>query len=253
MPWIQVFCQRASLKIREAHGWPGFLRGFNWTRPPPSFNPHRCRRTARSNHSESPEMGSTTPIDLPSCDDVSDATLLLSAVEQGDPKAAEKLLELVYDELRRLATSKMARETPGQTLQPTELVHEAWLRLIGAENPKFENRAHFFSAAAEAMRRILIDRARRKLTVRHGGDFERVDLEGQDLAAPGADQQLLAVHEVLDNFAKEYPVQAEVVKLRYFAGMTNEETAQVLDISVTTVKSYWTFARTWILHAIENS
>jgi len=186
-------------------------------------------------------------------ENMSDATVLLSAIEQGEPAAAEKLLDLVYEELRRLAASKMARESPGQTLQPTELVHEAWLRLIGAENPKFENRAHFFSAAAEAMRRILIDRARRKLTVRHGAGFERVDLEGQDLAAPGADEQLLAVHEVLDNFAKEYPVQAEVVKLRYFAGMTNEETAQALDISVTTVKSYWTFARTWILHAIEHS
>jgi len=184
---------------------------------------------------------------------MSDATVLLSAIEQGEPAAAEKLLDLVYEELRRLAASKMAREAPGQTLQPTELVHEAWLRLIGAENPKFENRAHFFSAAAEAMRRILIDRARRKLTVRHGAGFERVDLDGLDLAAPGADQQLLAVHEVLDNFAKEYPVQAEVVKLRYFAGMTNEETAQVVGISITTVKSYWTFARTWILHAIEHS
>jgi RNA polymerase sigma factor (TIGR02999 family) len=184
---------------------------------------------------------------------MSDTTLLLTAAERGEPAAAEKLLNLVYDELRRLAASKMAREAPGQTLQPTELVHEAWLRLIGADNPKFENRAHFFSAAAESMRRILIDRARRKLTVRHGAGFERVDLEGQDLAAPGADQQLLAVHEVLDNFAKEYPVQAEVVKLRYFAGMTNEETAQVLGIGVTTVKAYWTFARTWILQAIEHS
>ena len=184
---------------------------------------------------------------------MSEATILLNAVEQGDPQAADKLLDLVYEELRRLATSKMAREAPGQTLQPTELVHEAWLRLVGAANQKFENRAHFFSAAAEAMRRILIDRARRKLTVRHGAGFERVDLEGQDLAAPGADQQLLAVHEVLDNFAREYPVQAEVVKLRYFAGMTNEETAQALGISVTTVKCYWTFARTWILHAIEHS
>jgi len=186
-------------------------------------------------------------------ENMSDATVLLSAIERGEPAAAEKLLDLVYDELRRLAASKMAREAPGQTLQPTELVHEAWLRLIGAKNPKFENRAHFFSAAAEAMRRILIDRARRKLTVRHGAGFERVDLEGQDLAAPGADQELLAVHEVLDNFAKEYPVQAEVVKLRYFAGMTNEETAQVLGISITTVKCYWTFARTWLLHAIEHS
>jgi len=186
-------------------------------------------------------------------ENMSDATVLLSAIEQGESAAAEKLLDLVYGELRRLAASKMVREKPGQTLQPTELVHEAWLRLVGRENPKFENRAHFFSAAAEAMRRILIDRARRKLTVRHGAGFERVNLEAQDLAAPGADQQLLAVHEVLDNFAREYPVQAEVVKLRYFAGMTNDETAQVLGISITTVKSYWTFARTWILHAIEHS
>jgi RNA polymerase sigma factor (TIGR02999 family) len=184
---------------------------------------------------------------------MSDATLLLTAVEQGDPHAAEKLLELVYEELRRLANSKMARESPDQTLQPTALVHEAWLRLVGDKNPKFENRAHFFSAAAEAMRRILIDRARRKLTRRHGGGFERVDLEGRDLAAPDADQQLLAVHEVLDKLAREHPVQAEVVKLRYFAGMTNEEAAQVLGISVSTVKNYWTFARTWILHEIKDS
>ena len=183
---------------------------------------------------------------------MSDATILLAAVDQGDPQAAEKLLDLVYEELRRLAASKIAKESPDQTLQPTALVHEAWLRLVGDKNPKFENRAHFFSAAAEAMRRILIDRARRKLTRRHGGGYERVDLDGQDLAAPEADQQLLAVHEVLDKLAGEYPVQAEVVKLRYFAGMTNEETAQVLGISVSTVKNYWTFARTWILHEIKH-
>jgi len=118
--------------------------------------------------------------------------------------------------------------------------------IVGAKNPKFENRNHFFSAAAEAMRRILIDRARRKLTQRHGGGVKRVDLDGQDLAAPDTDEQLLAVHEVLDKFAKDHPVQAEVVKLRYFVGMTNEETAKALDISVATVKNYWTFARTWI-------
>ncbi len=187
------------------------------------------------------------------CAEMSDATVLLNAVEQGDHQAAEKLLDLVYEELRRLAMSKMARETPGQTLQPTELVHEAWLRLVGNSHRKFENRAHFFSAAAEAMRRILIDRARRKLAVRHGGEFERVDLEGQDLAALEEDQQLLVVHEVLDKLAKEHPLQAEVVKLRYFAGMTNEETAQVLGISVSTIKNYWTFARTWIFHEIKNS
>jgi RNA polymerase sigma factor (TIGR02999 family) len=182
-----------------------------------------------------------------------DATLLLVAVEQGDATASEKLLDVVYQELRRLAASKMAQETPGQTLQPTALVHEAWLRLVGSGNPKFENRAHFFSAAAEAMRRILIDRARRKLTVRHGAGFGRVDLEEQDLAAPTADEQLLAVHEVLDKLASKHPAQAEVVKLRYFVGMTNEEVGQVLSVSVGTVKNYWTFARSWIFHEIRNS
>ena len=184
---------------------------------------------------------------------MSEATLLLTAVEQGDPKAAERLLELVYEELRRLAASKMAREAPGQTLQPTALVHEAWLRLVGSQNPRFENRAHFFSASAEAMRRILIDRARHKLRIRHGGCLERVDLDGQDLAAPAEDEQLVAVHEALNKLAKDHPVQAEVVKLRYFVGMTNEETAEVLDVSIATVKNYWTFARTWIFNEIKNS
>ena len=184
---------------------------------------------------------------------MSDATLLLTAVEQGDPTAAEKLLDLLYGELRRLATSKMAHEAPGQTLQPTALVHEAWLRLVGSKNPRFENRAHFFSAAAEAMRRILIERARHKLRIRHGGCLERVDLDGQDLAAPAQDEQLVAVHEALNKLAKDHPVQAEVVKLRYFVGMTNEETAEVLGVSIATVKNYWTFARTWIFNEIKNS
>jgi RNA polymerase sigma factor (TIGR02999 family) len=183
---------------------------------------------------------------------MSDATLLLTAVEQGDPTAAERLLTLLYDELRRLATSKMAQEAPNQTLQPTALVHEAWLRLVASKNPRFVNRAHFFSAAAEAMRRILIDNARRKLTRRHGGRLGRVDLDGQDIAAPAAEEQLLAVHEILDNLAKQHPIQAEVVKLRYFVGMTNEETAEALGVSVATAKNYWTFARTWIFNEIKN-
>jgi RNA polymerase sigma factor (TIGR02999 family) len=182
--------------------------------------------------------------------DMGDATQLLADAGSGDPKAADKLLDLVYEELRRLASSKMAREAPGQTLQPTALVHEAWLRLVGTKIPNFENRAHFFAAAAEAMRRILIDRARRKLTARHGGGCERVDVDEQDLALPAADQQLLAMNEALDNLAKEYPIQANVVKLRYFAGMTNEETAEVLNISVTSAKRYWTFARAWIFNEI---
>ena len=186
-------------------------------------------------------------------DVMKDATVMLAAIDRGDRKAAEQLLVLVYDELRRLAASKLAHEVPGQTLQATALVHEAWLRLIGDQNPSFNDRTHFFRASAEAMRRILIDRARRKLTHRHGGGFERVDLEGLDLAAPNADQQLLAVHEVLDKLASEHPAQAEVVKLRYFAGMTNEEAAQVLGVSVATVKNYWAFARSWIFHEIRNS
>jgi len=188
-----------------------------------------------------------------SCESMGDATLLLEAVGQGNPKAADALLELLYHELRKLAASKMAKESPNQTLQPTALVHEAWLRLIGSDNRKFENRAHFFSAAAEAMRRILIDRARRKRTVRHGGQLERVDVDELDWVVQQTDEQLLAVHEVLDKFSKEHPPQAEVVKLRYFAGMTNEEVAQVLGVSVATVKNYWTFARAWLFHEIRNS
>jgi RNA polymerase sigma factor (TIGR02999 family) len=184
---------------------------------------------------------------------MSEATLLLTAIDQGDPKAAEKLLGIVYEELRRLAASKMARESASHTLQPTALVHEAWLRLVGDKNPSFENRAHFFSAAAEAMRRILIESARRKLTQRHGGGYKRVDIEIQDLAAPDTDQQMVSVHEVLDSLAKGHPVQAEVIKLRYFAGMTNEETAQVLGITVASTKNYWTFARAWIRKEIAKS
>jgi RNA polymerase sigma factor (TIGR02999 family) len=179
------------------------------------------------------------------------ATLLLEAAEQGDPKAAGELLELVYQDLRRLANHKMAQEAPGQTLQPTALVHEAWLRLVGSEHPNFENRAHFFSAAAEAMRRILIERARRRNTLRRGGDHERVNFDGRDFAAPQSDDELLAVHEALDKLAKEHPVQAEVVKLKYFGGQTNEEAAQILGISITTVKNYWAFSRAWLLDAIK--
>jgi len=198
-------------------------------------------------------VGRNIPLSRSLAKGMNDATLLLTAVGKGDPVAAEQLLELLYSELRKLATSKMAQEAPGQTLQPTALVHEAWLRLVGAKNPTFENRAHFFSAAAEAMRRILIDRARRRRRQRHGGSLERVNLEEQDIAAPEADEQLLAVHEVLDNFAKDHPIQAEVVKLRCFVGMTNEETSEALGVSVATVKNYWTFARTWIFNEIRNS
>jgi RNA polymerase sigma factor (TIGR02999 family) len=182
---------------------------------------------------------------------MSDATVLLTTAGQGDAGAADELLKLVYDELRSLAGFKMAQQPPGQTLQPTALVHEAWLKLVGSGNPRFKNRAHFFSAAAEAMRHILIDRARRKQTQRHGGDFARVALDNFNLVAPCPDDQLLAVNEALDKFALKYPSQAEVVKLRYFAGMTNEEVSQLLEISLSTVKNYWNFSRAWLFKEIE--
>src|SRR5436189_587920 len=152
---------------------------------------------------------------------MSEATILLSAVERGDPKAVDQLLELVYQDLRHLANHKMAQEPPGQTLQPTALVHEAWLRLVGVQPPRFENRAHFFSAAAEAMRRILIDRARQKRAVRHGGGQQRVELEHVELPFPGDDDQLLAVNDALEQLATAHPLEAEVVKLRYFVGLTH--------------------------------
>src|SRR4029077_6527473 len=181
---------------------------------------------------------------------MSEATVLLAAVERGDSEAAAELLELVYDELRHLAAAKMAHEAPAQTLQPTALVHEAWLRLMGGKNLTFRDRSHFFAAAAGAMRRILIDNARRKLAERHGGRFVRVELEEFESAAPSLDDELLAVHEVLDEFGAQYPVHAELVKLRYFVGMTNEEASQVLGISLSTLANYWNFSRAWLLQQI---
>ncbi len=183
---------------------------------------------------------------------MSDLTRILEAAQQGDPTAADQLLPLVYDELRRLAAAKMANEAAGHTLQPTALVHEAWLRLIGNENQKWDGRAHFFAAAAEAMRRILIDSARRKRAVRHGGDQQRVDIQEVDLASPTGDNQLLAVNDALDKLAAQHKVEAELVKLRYFVGMTNDEAAEVLGISPRTAKYYWTHARAWLYREIES-
>ena len=181
---------------------------------------------------------------------MSEATQLLQRAEEGDPRAAGELLPLVYGELRKLAASKMANEAAGHTLQPTALVHEAWLRLVGDENPKFAGRAHFFAAAAEAMRRILIDRARHKRAVRHGGGQVKVKLQEIDLASPEADDQLLAVNEGLDKLAAQDPVEAELVKLRYFVGLTTEEAATLLGISPRTARNYWAHARTWLYREI---
>lgn len=184
---------------------------------------------------------------------MSDVTRILEAAQKGDPAAAEQLLPLVYHELRRLAAHKMANEAAGQTLQPTALVHEAWLRLIGNENQKWDGRGHFFAAAAEAMRRILIDRARQKKAIRHGGGQQRVDVAELDLASPTNDDQLLAISEALDKLAIEHKVEAELVKLRYFVGLTNDEAAEVLGISPRTAKYYWTHARAWLFHEISRA
>jgi RNA polymerase sigma factor (TIGR02999 family) len=181
---------------------------------------------------------------------MSDITRILDAAQHGDPKAADELLPLVYGELRKLAANRMAKETPGHTLQPTALVHEAWMRLVGSENPNFDGRAHFFAAAAEAMRRILIDRARRKQAIRHGGGQEQVAMEEADFATQKDDEQLLAVNEALDKLAAQNKVEAELVKLRYFVGMTNAEAAEALGISEGIAKHYWIHARTWLYQEI---
>ena len=177
---------------------------------------------------------------------MNDASRILHAAEQGDPQAASQLLPLVYAELRQLAAQRLASEPPGQTLDATGLVHEAYLRLIG-DNPDqpWHGRGHFFAAAAEAMRRILIDNARRKRRVRHGGAKKRVSLD-EALLADEADDRLLAVDEALDRLAAEEEKAAEVVKLRYFVGLTIEETAEVLGISVRTANRHWSYARAWL-------
>ena len=177
---------------------------------------------------------------------MSDVTRILQSMESGDVEAADELLPLVYGELRKLAASKMANESPNQTLQPTALVHEAWLRLTGDENVKWQGRAHFFGAAAEAMRRILIDNARRKQARRHGGGQQRVDIAEIEVAAPGKEQELLDMNEALEKFAGIDKSKAELVKLRYFAGLTIEESAEVLGISAPTAKRWWTYARAWL-------
>jgi RNA polymerase sigma factor (TIGR02999 family) len=178
---------------------------------------------------------------------MSDVTQILEAVQSGDERAGDQLLPLVYAELRQLAASKLAREPAGQTLQATALVHEAWLRLVGGGNPRWDGRAHFFGAAAEAMRRILIDNARRKGARKRGAEFQRVELRDVDaLAATTNETMLLFVHDVLDELAREDPASAELVKLRFFIGFGHEEAAEALGVSVRTAKRYWTFARAWL-------
>ncbi|HAB15854.1 MAG TPA: sigma-70 family RNA polymerase sigma factor [Verrucomicrobiota bacterium] len=183
---------------------------------------------------------------------MSELTRILGANARGEP-ATDRLLSLVYDELRQLAARKMTQESSTQTLQPTALVHEAWLRLGGDDQPIWENRTHFFCAAAEAMRRILIDRARSKQARRHGGGLQRLDVDEVEIAAPLQEDELLAVNEVLDRFAMHAPQKAELVKLRYFGGLGLKEAGQVLGISEPTAVRWWTYAKTWLYQAIQES
>jgi len=178
---------------------------------------------------------------------VSDVTQILERVESGDARAADELLPLVYEELRKLAAAKMAQETPGQTLQATALVHEAWLRLAGPrEGQAWENRGHFFAAAAEAMRRILIENARRKSRLKRGGQQERVDLDQVQLATETDPATVLSIDQALEKLAKAHPQKAELVKLRFFVGLSLREAARALNLSETTAKRHWAFARAWL-------
>jgi RNA polymerase sigma factor (TIGR02999 family) len=177
---------------------------------------------------------------------MSELTQVLSAVREGDERAATQLFELVYAELRQVAAHKMAREAAGHTLQPTALVHEAWLRLGADAQPHWENRAHFFGAAAEAMRRILVDRARRKQARRHGGGVEHLDAAEVPIAGPADDDQLLALNEALERLAATDGPKAELVKLRYFVGLKLEQAAEVMNISEPTAKRWWAYAKAWL-------
>jgi RNA polymerase sigma factor (TIGR02999 family) len=188
---------------------------------------------------------------------MSDVTRILGEIAQGNPAAADQLLPLVYDELRKLAAARMAQEKPGQTLQATALVHEAYVRLVGGQGTAdggqgtgWDSRGHFFGAAAEAMRRILVETARRKARLKRGGDLDRVELEDVEISLAGSSDDVLALDDALTRLAAKHPEKAELVKLRYFAGLTGDEAAAALGISPATADRYWTYARAWLVREI---
>jgi RNA polymerase sigma factor (TIGR02999 family) len=185
---------------------------------------------------------------------MTEVTKLLNAMDRGDREAAAQLLPVVYDELRQLAAARLAAEPSGNTLQPTALVHEAYLRLVGTpQSDQWDHRGHFFAAAAEAMRRILIDEARRKATVRHGGALQRQDLDSDLASSTEPREDLLALNEALDRLQEEDPLKANLVKLRYFAGLSLPEAAAALDLSERTAGRHWAYARAWLRRAVEES
>ena len=184
---------------------------------------------------------------------MNDITVMLRAVQDRDPQVAEQLLPLVYEELRRVAAHRMARQPAGHTLQPTALVHEAFLRLVGNPSQTWEDRRHFFAAASEAMRHILVDRARRKAAVRHGGDQIRLNLDDVLVAGEAADEHVLAVNDALERLARHDPAAAELVKLRFFAGFTFAQAAELLEVSERTAKRTWAYARAWLFDEIQRA
>lgn len=184
---------------------------------------------------------------------MSDITLVLDAINRGETQASEKLLPLVYAELRNLATARMLQESAGHTLQPTALVHEAWLRLVGDGRQNWKGRAYFFAAAAEAMRRILVEHARRKARLKHGGGKQRLNIEDLDLAETAPDEKILLVNEALENLERSNPERARVVVLKFFGGMTNQEVADTLDIGVRSVDRHWLCAKAWLFQKLQNS
>ena len=181
---------------------------------------------------------------------MSDVTHILVEVSRGNGQATDELLPLVYDELRRIAGARMAQEAAGQTLQPTALVHEAWLRMVGEGARTWENRAHFFGAASEAMRRILIDNARRKSRLKRGGDRERVDIADLDLAAAAPDDKMLLINEALEQLKAEDPEKARIVVMKFFGGLTNQEVAKALDVTERTVERQWAYAKAWLFRQV---
>jgi RNA polymerase sigma factor (TIGR02999 family) len=180
-----------------------------------------------------------------------DITLVLDAINRGESQASEKLLPLVYDELKNLAAARMLRESAGHTLQPTALVHEAWLRLVGEANQNWKSRAYFFAAAAEAMRRILVEHARRKARLKHGGGQERLNIEDLDLAQVAPDDKVLLVDEALETLERSNPERARVVMLKFFGGMTNKEVADTMDIGERTVDRHWVCAKAWLFQKLQ--
>ena len=240
--------------IEGVPGFPSYFSGFRYNLCGTGARHKRFDRGGNKLLSESGPQADTLTASQYNLVSMNEITQVLERIQKGEPSAAEALLPLVYEELRKLAAQKMAQEKPGQTFQATALVHEAYLRLVDVEqNQRWNGRGHFFAAAAEAMRRILVERARQKKAVKHGGGRRRIDADTVAIVAPQPDDDLVAIDEALERLAAVDPVKAELVKLRYFAGFTIEECAEALTISAATAKRYWAYSRAWLFEQISGA